>query len=149
MALYVNADHHSLPFHGSAYVREAAHLGLCLMEQHCVTAFNRKPSSPLFLFSCAGWRKRRIHTKLRQSSRRRRLSAWKQRPEMNISSRNRCVSLLYYRKMTMWIMCPNLKIFVLSICAWVFPMGAKWRGFALAYLGSEFRGDNMSSPVLM
>lgn len=47
MALSVNADHHSLPFHGSAYVWEAANLGLCLMEQHCVTAFNHKPSSPL------------------------------------------------------------------------------------------------------
>lgn len=75
-------------------VREAVHS--CLMEQHCVTAFNYELSFPFFLsLLSAGWRKRRLRTKLRQSSRKRRLSAWKQRKEIIMSSRNRYVGPVF------------------------------------------------------
>lgn len=43
MALSVKGDHHSLPFRGWAYIWEAVHLGLRLMEQHYVTPFNYDP----------------------------------------------------------------------------------------------------------
>lgn len=46
MALSVKGDHHSLPFRGRAYVWEAVHLGLRLMEQHYVTAFNYDTPTP-------------------------------------------------------------------------------------------------------
>lgn len=92
----------------------------------CVAAVNYDPSSPL-LFSLllgAGWQKRRAHTKPRQSSRRRRLSTWKQRQEMNMSSKNRYTLL--------WSTLDFLRWFIKRI-----PCGL---------IGSEFHCADISRP---
>lgn len=99
-------DHHSLAF---SPVFFGLHLGGCAFQFVSFAAVNCDPSSSLTLLLGAGWRKRRAHTKPRQSSRRRRSSTWRRRREMNMSSKSRCVSPEYscfsaiiYQEINFW-----------------------------------------------
>ncbi len=97
----------------------------CLMEQHCVTAFNSELPSPLFLsLLSAGWWKRRLRIRLRQSSRRRRSSAWRRRRQMNMSSRNRFVSHV-------WCCTTVMPEFRKTRDQWLVNLSHSVKGFAL------------------